>query len=130
MAYCTTKTWQTIRIFANNSNFKMLYCTVWFRIDSNKGLHIFLKLDCLYNHKLALACGLVSIPSRRTFDRRLKTISTDIKERISTIGYLFVAEGIVDLSITAIDSTLIKAKGSVWHNHPYGERRSTLSCWH
>ncbi len=39
----------------------------------------------------------------------------DIKERISTMGYLFVAEGLVDLSITAIDSTLLKAKGSVWH---------------
>jgi hypothetical protein len=53
-----------------------------------------------YNHKLALACGLASIPSRRTFDRRLKTISTDVKERISTMGYLFAAEGLVDLSIT------------------------------
>jgi uncharacterized protein with PQ loop repeat len=46
----------------------------------------------------------------------LKTISTtDIKERISTMGYLFVREGLVDLSITAIDSTLLKAKGHVWH---------------
>ena len=56
--------------------------------------------------------------SRRTFDRRLKTISTDIKQRISTMGYLFVAEGMVmvdDHSITAVDSTLMKAKGSVWH---------------
>jgi hypothetical protein len=42
--------------------------------------------------------------------------TTDIKERISTMGYLFVAaEGPVDLSIIAIDSTLIKANGSVWH---------------
>ena len=72
-------------------------------------------MDCQYNRKLAIACGLVTIPSRRTFDRRLKTMSTDIKERISTMGYLFVAEGIVDTSITAIDSTLIKAKGHVWH---------------
>ncbi len=72
-------------------------------------------MDYQYNHKLALACGLITIPSRRTFDRRLKTISTDIKERISTMGYLFVTEGLVDLSITAIDSTLLKAKGSVWH---------------
>ncbi|MER5174341.1 MAG: transposase, partial [Candidatus Nitrosocosmicus sp.] len=61
-------------------------------------------------------CGLVSIPCRRTFDRRLKTISTDIKERISTMGYLFVAEGlVVNPSITTIDSTLLKSKGSVWH---------------
>ena len=32
------------------------------------------------------------------------------------MGYLFVAERlVVDPSITAIDSTLLKAKGSVWH---------------
>ena len=31
------------------------------------------------------------------------------------MGYLFAAEGMADPSITAIDSTLIKAKGSVWH---------------
>ena len=72
-------------------------------------------MDCQYNSKLAVACGLIKIPSRRTFDRRLKTISTDIKQRISTIGHLFVTEGMVDPSITAVDSTLIKAKGSVWH---------------
>jgi hypothetical protein len=62
-------------------------------------------MGCQYNHKLAIACGLVSIPSRRTFDRRLKTISTDVKERISTMGYLFAAEGPLDLFITAVDST-------------------------
>ena len=88
---------------------------IWFRLDSNNGLHTFLDTDCQYNRKLVLACGLITIPSRRTFDRRLKTISTDIKERISTMGYLFAVERLVDLSITAIDSTLLKAKGPVWH---------------
>ncbi len=72
-------------------------------------------MDCQYNTKLAVACGLVTIPSRRTFDRRLKTISTDIKERISTIGYLFVTERLANYSITVVDSTLMKTKGSVWH---------------
>jgi hypothetical protein len=72
-------------------------------------------IDYQYNHKLALACGLATIPSRSTFDRRLKTMSIDIKQRISTMGYLFAAEGLLDLSITTIDRTLIKAKGSVWH---------------
>jgi hypothetical protein len=75
--------------------------------------------DYWYNRKLVLTCGLLSIPCRRTFDRRLKNMSTDIKERISIMGYLFVTEGLVDLSITAIDSTLIKAKGGVYGiNHP------------
>jgi hypothetical protein len=88
---------------------------IWFRLDSNNALHIFLNMDCHYNRKLALACGLVSIPCRRTFDRRLKTISTDIKGRISTMGHLFVVEGMTNSSITAIDSTLLKAKGHLWH---------------
>jgi hypothetical protein len=78
---------------------------IWFKIDSNNALHAFLNIDCQYTRKLAVACGLVSIPySRRTFDRLLKIISTDIKERISTMGYLFVAERLVsDPSITAIE---------------------------
>jgi hypothetical protein len=51
-------------------------------------------------------------------------MSTDIKERISTMGYLFVAEHLTmvddDHFITAIDSTLLKANGNVLHgiNHP------------
>jgi len=63
------------------------------------------------------ACGLsrLSLPCRRTFDRRLKTISTDIKERITIMGSLFVSEGIVKPYIIAIDSTLIKARGKLWH---------------
>ncbi len=91
---------------------------IWFKLDSNNALHTFLELDCQYNRKLAIACGLLSIPRRCTFDRRLQTISTDVKDRISTMGYLFVIERLVmvkDPSITAMDSTLLKAKGSVWH---------------
>lgn len=65
------------------------------------------------------ACGLpaeLRLPSRRTFDRRLKTVSNDIKERITTMGYLFVLESLVNPYILATDSTLIKAnKGKVWH---------------
>ena len=34
------------------------------------------------------------------------------------MGYLFVAEGIADHSITAIDSTLLKAKVVYGINHP------------
>ncbi len=92
----------------------------------NNALHTFLELDCQFNHKLAVvSCDLITIPcSRRTFDRTLKTMSTDIKDRIFTMGYLFVAEHLAmvddDHSTTAIDSTLIKAKGHVLYgiNHP------------
>ncbi len=34
------------------------------------------------------------------------------------MGYLFAAEGLVDLSITAIDSTLLKQKVVYGTNHP------------
>lgn len=54
-------------------------------------------------------CGLTHIPDRRTFDRRLSTISVDIKERISTMGNLFAKERLVDPYIVAIDSTLLKS---------------------
>jgi hypothetical protein len=63
------------------------------------------------------ACGLSSayLPSRRTFDRRLKTMSTDIKERIATMGNLFVFEGLVRPYVVATDSALLKSRGKVWH---------------
>ncbi len=63
-------------------------------------------------------CGLAIILDRRTFDRRLKTISTDIKERIAAIGNLFVVEKIVGPYIVAVDGTLLKAKGHLWHKSP------------
>jgi hypothetical protein len=39
----------------------------------------------------------------------------DIKERIAVMTSLFVHENMLDPYIVAIDSTLLKAKGSVWH---------------
>ncbi len=46
------------------------------------------------------------------------------------MGYLFVVEGMANPSIAAaVDSTLVKSKGSVLYgiNHPYGKRSSTMS---
>ena len=68
-----------------------------------------------YNRKVLKACGLTSLPDRRTFDRRLKTISSDTKERIVAMAALFVKERLVDPYIVSVDSTLLKAKGHVWH---------------
>ena len=64
---------------------------IWLRLDSNRALHGFLAMDYYpYNRKVLKACGLLALPDRRTFDRRLSTISVDIKERISSMGNLFV----------------------------------------
>ena len=74
------------------------------------------------------ACGLsVSyLPSKRTFDRRLKTISTDIKERLSTMGNLFVSHDIVKPYILATDSALLKSKGHVLAYIIHERRNCTL----
>jgi hypothetical protein len=72
-------------------------------------------MDLSYNKKVMKRCGLSRIPNRRTFDRRLATISNDIKNRITTMSELFVRDKIIDPSVISADSTLIKAKGSVWH---------------
>jgi hypothetical protein len=72
-------------------------------------------MDLSYNKKVMKGCGLSKIPCRRTFDRRLATISNDIKNRITTMGKLFVRDNIIDPSILSADSTLVKAKGHVWH---------------
>jgi hypothetical protein len=76
-------------------------------------------LDLPYNKRIMKACGLsvsyLPPPSRRTFDRRLKTISTDIRERIAVMGNLFVSEGIVKPYVVATDTALLKSNGHVWH---------------
>ena len=58
---------------------------LWFRMDSNNALHEFVELDYPYNKKILKRCDLTQIPDRRTFDRRLKTISIDNKERIAVM---------------------------------------------
>jgi hypothetical protein len=89
---------------------------IWLRLDSNRALHGFLAMDYYpYNRKVLKACGLTNLPDRRTFDRRLSTISVDIKERIAAMAVLFVKKKFVDPYIVAIDSTLLRAKGHVWH---------------
>ncbi|MBV9178945.1 MAG: transposase, partial [Nitrososphaeraceae archaeon] len=89
---------------------------MWFRLDSNRALHDFLAMDYYpYNRKIMKACGLTCLPDRRTFDRRLTNISVDIKEKIAAMAVLFVKENFVDPYIVAIDSTLLRAKGHLWH---------------
>ena len=84
---------------------------IWLRLDSNRALRDFLAMDYYpYNRRILKACGLTRLPDRRTFDRRLSTISVDIKEMIVVMANLFVKEKLVDPYIIAIDSTLLKAK--------------------
>ncbi len=96
----------------------MLRCfivRVWLRIPSNNALHHYFSINKTYNRRVMRACGLDRLPDRRTFDRRFKLISFDIKQRIDAMGMLFVKEGLVDPCILSVDSCLLKAKGHVWH---------------
>ena len=88
---------------------------VWIRIPSTNALHEYFSIDMPYNRKVMRACGLDRLPDRRTFDRRFKTISIDIRSRIDAMGMLFIKDGLVDPSIISVDSSLLKAKGHVWH---------------
>ena len=99
---------------------------LWFRLDSNRALHEYLATKMPYNRKIMKRCGLSRIPNRRTFDRRLATISNDIKNRITTMGELFLRDKIVDPSILSADSTLIRAKGHVWHKSSM--KKKVLPC--
>ena len=83
---------------------------IWLRLDSNRALHSFLTMDYYpYNRKVLKACGLTSLPDRRTFDRRLEKISIDIKERISIMGNMFVKEKFVDPYVISVDSTFTES---------------------
>jgi len=103
----------------------MLRCfivRIWMKIPSNNALHSFflLSTENPYNARVMEACGLDRVPDRRTFDRRLKNISSDgsdedLRPRIDAMGHLFVAEELTDPYIASVDSTLLKARGHVWH---------------
>ncbi len=96
----------------------MLRCfivRIWLKIPSNNALHTYFSIDNVYNRRVMKACGLDRLPDRRTFDRRFRTISFDIRGRIDAMGILFVKEGLVDSCIVSVDSSMLRAKGHVWH---------------
>ena len=74
-------------------------------------------------------CGLTQIPDRRTFDRRLKTISIDIKKRITIMTCMFVCEKMIDPYIVAIDSDFTENQRTCLAQIIYEQRYSTM-FWH
>jgi hypothetical protein len=90
---------------------------IWMRIPSNNALHAFLSVDNPYNRRIMRECGLSSsLPDRRTFDRRFRRISSDVKSRIDSMGRLFVDGKLIDPYVVCVDSTMLRAKnGLVWH---------------
>jgi hypothetical protein len=71
---------------------------------------------CQYNRKLVVVSGLIKIPnSRRTFDRRLETMSTEIRKDIG--NGIPVCDRRYGWSIYNSNrhGTLLKANDSVGH---------------
>jgi hypothetical protein len=84
------------------------------RIPSNNCLHQYFSVDTKYNRKVMRACGLDTLPDRRTFDRRFKMLP--LQHIIDTIGTRFLAEYLSDVSIVSVDSSMVRAKnGHIWH---------------
>ncbi|MGI0062267.1 MAG: transposase [Nitrosotalea sp.] len=94
----------------------MLRCCVvriWMRIPSVNALHYYLSIDDTHHRKVMRSCGLYNLPDRRTFDRRFKVLP--IRKIISKMGNIFLLEGLVDGTTASVDSSLLKARGPVWH---------------
>ena len=103
---------------------------LWFRLDSNNALHEFLELDYPYNKKKIMKrCGLTQIPDRRTFDRRLKTISIDIKKRITVMTCMFVYEKI-DKSIHCCNRYYFTESQRTCLAQIIYEQRYSTMFWH
>ncbi|KER05294.1 IS4 family transposase protein, partial [Marine Group I thaumarchaeote SCGC AAA799-E16] len=66
-----------------------------------------------------------NLPDRRTFDRRFKIIP--LKEIIGTMGSVFLSEKIVENTTASLDSSLIKAKGPVWHKSDMKQNRIPIA---
>lgn len=104
---------------------QLLIIKTWMRIPSNNMLHYFLSLDTSQNRKIRSICNLYNLPDRRTFDRRFKIIP--LKEIIGTMGSVFLSEKIVENTTASLDSSLIKAKGPVWHKSDMKQNRIPIA---
>ena len=56
-------------------------------------------------------------PDRITFDRRFKADSLNLKSSVNAMGGLLISEGLIDPYIVSVDSSLLKARGGVWHKN-------------
>lgn len=99
------------------SNFTMLCCFVvmlWMRLGSVSALYAWLSHDFTLNTRVRKACGLKTMPDRRTFDRRFARLP--FEDLIADMGHQFVLRGLVSAVVVAIDSTIMRAwRGYVHH---------------
>lgn len=81
--------------------------TLWER----RSLGRFLKA----NPTVATACGLPSIPDRRTLDRRLVETAPQAEEQIRALGLVLSVEAVTSSVVAASDGSAFATPGPVWH---------------
>jgi hypothetical protein len=81
--------------------------TLWAR----RSLWRFLKA----NPTVAAACELVSIPDRRTLDRRLAEIAPQAEAQIRALGLVLSVECVTSGATAASDGSVFETPGPVWH---------------
>ncbi len=96
----------------------------WMRFPSNNTFHYFLFIKNS-NDKFLRVCKLNKIPDRRTIDRRFQLLP--ISNIISTMGNLFVSEGLVNNESASVDSSMLKAAGPVWHKSDIKNNRLPIT---
>jgi hypothetical protein len=97
---------------------------IWFRIPSNNALRYFLCADTRHHNKIMSACGLHSLPDRRTFDRRFKILP--IQNIVSSMGLRFFRENLAESHVGAVDSAIVSCK-KVWHKSDMKKNRIPVS---
>lgn len=64
---------------------------------------------------VAVACGLVRLPDRRTLDRRLAEIAPQAEAQIQALGLILSLEAVTDATVAASDGSAFATPGPVWH---------------
>ncbi|MFN3654495.1 MAG: transposase [Candidatus Nitrosotenuis sp.] len=96
---------------------------IWMRIPSNNALHYYFSVGTTHGNRLMVACGLQTLPDRRTFDRRFKILP--LQGIIGMMGQRFLREELVEQDAAA-DSAIIPCK-KVWHKSDMQKGRIPVS---
>lgn len=82
-----------------------------------KGITGFKTMVKKLNHQpeLLASMGLATCPHRTTLSKRFKVLPEGLREQIRTLHNGFVAEGLNITEVMSVDSSLMQAKGNVWH---------------
>jgi hypothetical protein len=59
--------------------------------------------------------GLERVPHRKTIAARFRALAASVSSLLHQLSERFIKTGKVDPSIGSVDSTLMHAKGNVWH---------------